>query len=677
MEYREHAQSHFETLSYRVEPTEPSTFWEILRQLPDNDTERTEQIRQRLTLAEVLRANKRMNLLVEELCNAAEEETKGSLTNDPWEAAAYVTCLGQETYERERQALSLFIKRVNTGDFNEGSSALFDYWGWIDDATDEEFEEALRQGSTIRTMGDPNGLGQGELIEHPELGLGFVLVDDAFPWVWLLFREDNLSAKRHESPEKHITLYQSGKFGLEYWYASVGQTNPSRYDLFESSGLVGLSHTPRVYEPRPREEAFKLFESLIQRKKSDGFIEAPQKTTQLVVKLSGCGLAKNKQLPRSALESTIRLLRSSGNGHYSQQRIAAEETHLYFEVVDKDRAQHRIKGNLPRISGLTVFSIEEGTPTLPVVPVEISEELPYFSKLSITAHPDTNAWATKTTAQAIQTWAQEFGVSLDGSLDSLSQLDTLIEAYKTKNLSKEALQMTAEQIGSYAGECLRREVGGDWGVGTLFTERIWFGLLLGERKLKWWPVSEARRCIDGSSKRRFSERCHTLIQAAKSKQEQVTERLYPLACHEGYFDAGVTADGRQALMAAFYPRTFAFFFDAEGRLLEYASQPTPQERSEKQPSYGPSRLSLERWQSELGFQPKNILVRRFSNADQGVGIEDLPSHFVDFLEDPEKETEEERQHTSESIQRWIEEGEFVLYWGNDLWLNKDGHVTSS
>ncbi len=47
------------------------------------------------------------------------------------------------------------------------------------------------------------------------------------------------------------------------------------------------------------------------------------------------------------------------------------------------------------------------------------------------------------------------------------------------------------------------------------------------------------------------------------------------------------------------------------------------------------------------------------------------------MNDPESTQEEEREQMAEDVNRWIEAGEFVLYWGNDLWLDADGRVTSS
>ena len=147
-------------------------------------------------------------------------------------------------------------------------------------------------------------------------------------------------------------------------------------------------------------------------------------------------------------------------------------------------------------------------------------------------------------------------------------------------------------------------------------------------------------------------------------------KLYTLQAGEGYFDAGVLPDGRQALMAAFYPATFAILFAADGTFLEYLERPNA--------VHAPNEPALRAWQAELGFTPKTIRVEDFYCDEMGVGIADLPSHYEELLDDPESEPDpEERAERLREIEEWQRVGSFVLYWGNDLWLDSSGHVTSS
>ncbi len=147
-------------------------------------------------------------------------------------------------------------------------------------------------------------------------------------------------------------------------------------------------------------------------------------------------------------------------------------------------------------------------------------------------------------------------------------------------------------------------------------------------------------------------------------------QLYPLQAGEGYFDAGVLPDGRQVLMAAFYDATFAIVFGADGTFLEYLERPNA--------THAPNKPALRAWQQELGFSPHLINVEQFFVEDRGVGIDDLPDHYQEFLDDPEREPDaDERAELERGIREWTKQGCFVLYWGNDLWLDSSGHVTSS
>jgi hypothetical protein len=237
-------------------------------------------------------------------------------------------------------------------------------------------------------------------------------------------------------------------------------------------------------------------------------------------------------------------------------------------------------------------------------------------------------------------------------------------------LPKIALDVLAERYGSLLGELVRARAGGAWGVGSLFGESIRGCLLVGEREIKFWPWREAREWIEGRSTPladRIDRLCARAAEADDDDDDSA--RLYPLAAEEGYFDAGVTRDGRQALMAAFYPMTFAIFFASDGRFLEYVERPN---------DGAPNKAELARWQTELGFTPQTIRVEQFSIEEQGLGIAELTGFQEELLDDPESEPDEdERAERLKELREWIEEGSFVLYWGNDLWLDSDGHVTSS
>jgi hypothetical protein len=162
--------------------------------------------------------------------------------------------------------------------------------------------------------------------------------------------------------------------------------------------------------------------------------------------------------------------------------------------------------------------------------------------------------------------------------------------------------------------------------------------------------------------------------------ESQSERRYPIKSHASYcFYTGVTSGGRQVLMGLFCPDLLAFFFDAEGNLLGVDDRPVPFFRGVPPPyNIYDERIAplLDAWQREIGFRPTTITVKKFFSPEHHIGIEDYPSHFEEILSDPGAD-EEEKRATRDSIRLLDEGGQFVLFWGNDYWLDSSGEVVSS
>jgi hypothetical protein len=168
------------------------------------------------------------------------------------------------------------------------------------------------------------------------------------------------------------------------------------------------------------------------------------------------------------------------------------------------------------------------------------------------------------------------------------------------------------------------------------------------------------------------------------------DRLYPISTHDGYgFHAGMTGDNRQVLMGLLCPNLVAFFFDMEGNLLDVQErlltflQPSGVfvdgeliEGLVRRYDIYDERIppALEAWQKEIGFQPTVIRVKKFFVG--GTGIQEQPEHFAEILVDPDA-TEEEKRSVHASLEEWEADGQFVLWWGSDYWLNGTGEVSSS
>jgi hypothetical protein len=157
------------------------------------------------------------------------------------------------------------------------------------------------------------------------------------------------------------------------------------------------------------------------------------------------------------------------------------------------------------------------------------------------------------------------------------------------------------------------------------------------------------------------------------------ERRYAIRPDQGYFSAGVTSAGEQVLMGLSCPNLLALYFDPDGALMRTEHRPVPFFRGVTPPYdiYDDRiRPMIEGWQAEMGFRPATIRVRKFYSDEYSKGIEDYPDHFADILADPEAD-EEEKADVRESMEIWDSEGQFVLLWGNDYWLDGSGRVVSS
>ncbi len=167
--------------------------------------------------------------------------------------------------------------------------------------------------------------------------------------------------------------------------------------------------------------------------------------------------------------------------------------------------------------------------------------------------------------------------------------------------------------------------------------------------------------------------------------------LYTIRPDQGYFHCGITGDGRQVLMGLYCPDLVALFFNTAGdylgheeRRLEFLQRNdvivdgVPIEGLVAFYDIYDQRIDprLRAWQAELGFRDLADRVKKFSVPTLGIAIEDEPDHFREILEDPET-SEEEKADVRDSMADWYEDGQFVLLWRNDYWLDSTGEVVSS
>lgn len=83
------------------------------------------------------------------------------------------------------------------------------------------------------------------------------------------------------------------------------------------------------------------------------------------------------------------------------------------------------------------------------------------------------------------------------------------------------------------------------------------------------------------------------------------------------------------------------------------------------------------WQDELGFTPGTISIQQFFLSERWIGIKDLPEHYQEVIDQPDEIDESRRRELEEDIRRWLQAGDFVLYWDEEYYLNAAGELESS
>jgi hypothetical protein len=150
------------------------------------------------------------------------------------------------------------------------------------------------------------------------------------------------------------------------------------------------------------------------------------------------------------------------------------------------------------------------------------------------------------------------------------------------------------------------------------------------------------------------------------------------------FIAGRERGGRQILLGLRYPYVVVLVFAASGELVEAVIRPSlfhPKSRGPAGPYFTENPDFQEKvsgqiasWQLEIGFRPGPILVQPFALPELSLGIEDLPRHLQGFRKQPKEFSEEEQREFPGIIDEWVSEGNFVLWWGTDYYLDKQGEV---
>jgi hypothetical protein len=160
--------------------------------------------------------------------------------------------------------------------------------------------------------------------------------------------------------------------------------------------------------------------------------------------------------------------------------------------------------------------------------------------------------------------------------------------------------------------------------------------------------------------------------------------VFRLQTNEDYHIFSGSAGERQVLIGLLYPKLVAAFFDDRGDFLGIQEQSLTVE-VERAGSGGifdrafAAQLAPElyAWEKQLEYLPMVIHLREFFLENLRIGVVSPRSYWNPALQNPEKYPQLDREYVEEVIERWERTGQFVLWWGNDYYVDGDGRIIAS
>lgn len=159
-------------------------------------------------------------------------------------------------------------------------------------------------------------------------------------------------------------------------------------------------------------------------------------------------------------------------------------------------------------------------------------------------------------------------------------------------------------------------------------------------------------------------------------------RLFPVL-PEPYYDfyAGHTGDGRQILAGEWCPDVVVGVFDILGNLqqTEYRtinSEAEVPERLREWYGYVPGLVRVKSFCISPGPMQSRFPAEWAKYGQPEFSIAPFPKDWTECYDDSPDFSGEDSDYV-EMIRGWIERGNFVLYWGNEIHLDSSGKVVGT
>jgi hypothetical protein len=142
-----------------------------------------------------------------------------------------------------------------------------------------------------------------------------------------------------------------------------------------------------------------------------------------------------------------------------------------------------------------------------------------------------------------------------------------------------------------------------------------------------------------------------------------------------YF-TGKTTDGKQVLLGWVSDFVGVIFFDDMGKIIETREYSLGIDITK---GFGPAvearaKEEIKAIRKQFGVSRGQIKVQPFFIPKWQVELKLFPDDLQDYLDHPDSVAEEDLPIYRTDIERWIANQNYVLKWGNDYYLDKEGNT---
>jgi hypothetical protein len=160
---------------------------------------------------------------------------------------------------------------------------------------------------------------------------------------------------------------------------------------------------------------------------------------------------------------------------------------------------------------------------------------------------------------------------------------------------------------------------------------------------------------------------------------------YPIQNDANYFWTGRDLQNDQVILGLLAPDVVVYHFDGEGKYMrkEVISLAHPPTKEQYTGIYRLDSEFMTQFSSELdeiksrvGYRPGAVSIQSFFDPTHHVGLMAYPSTYQEFLDFPERFSEQQKKAYGLHLEKWTNDRNFVFCWAEEYWMNHQGEIES-